>query len=198
MRGLAILVLAIAAVALLALFAALRAGGPPDALGTDALLSSTPTPTPVPTPPVEPTMTPTPTPTNIPTPVEPTITPPSACQVQWPSVTVNTTAKGQNATNNAKVEHAITGHIVEPGTLGPTASRIRVCDGTAVSINVTDSTGTPTLNSLTPNIACTFVAGTTPDCTVASLTVTAKYQALSNDGKDNDRVTLLPGSGYGD
>ena len=106
----------------------------------------------------------------------------AVCTQQWPSTTVNTFAKGQSAANNAKLSHAITGHIVEPGALGPTASRIRICEGSTVSINITDSSGTPTVTGI-----CTSTA-----CTIPSLAATEKYKAVSGDGTDTDRVTLIP------
>jgi hypothetical protein len=79
----------------------------------------------------------------------------------------------------------ITGNIVDPGRLGPTAHRIPVCAGTDVNVVVADVTGTPTVSaggSLSCNSAgCTGVVN-----------VTEKFKVVSFDGKDTDRMTLLP------
>ena len=116
----------------------------------------------------------------------------TACQLEWPVDTVTTIAKGQSPTNNPKVQNAITGHIVGgAAAFGPKAHRIRICEGTPVSINITDSTGTPTNTALSAGITCD-----SSGCAIPSLTATEKYKAVSNDGKDTDRVTLLPGIDY--
>jgi hypothetical protein len=51
--------------------------------------------------------------------------------------------KGQSPTNNPKVSHAISGHIVDPGSLKDTAQRIPVSTGTEVTIVVPVLAGTP-------------------------------------------------------
>jgi len=98
---------------------------------------------------------------------------------------ITTQAKGQSPTNNPKVVHAITGNIVDPGSLGDTAHRIPVCAGTEVTAVVTDSTGTPR-----------NVANGTLRCDAAGCSgvvdVKEEYQSISQDGQDKDRITFLP------
>ena len=125
------------------------------------------------------TPTPTATPTSTPTPT------PTACIGMNPVVTIHTIGKGQNAANNNKVIHSITGNIVDPTSLGTTIHRIPIC--TPVSIVVSDSTGVPKNQAQTAGIIC-GPAG----CTVASLMAKDKYISRSRDGKDTDRMTLLP------
>jgi len=104
--------------------------------------------------------------------------------------TIVTIGKGQSPTNNLKLSHAIRGNIVDPGSLGGTAHRIPVCAGTMVTSTVTDQTGTPTnkaLGSLTCNsTGCSGV-----------IDESETYVSESADGKDKDRITLLPESGFG-
>jgi hypothetical protein len=105
------------------------------------------------------------------------------CTSQNPLQTLTTLAKGQSSTNNAKVSHAITGHLVGGvDAYGDTAQRIEACAGTDVSVLISDTTGTPDVSG-----ACT---GAT--CTVGMGTATEKYKAVSADGKDTDSVTLIP------
>ena len=79
----------------------------------------------------------------------------------------------------------ITGNIVDPSRLRITAHRIPVCQGQPVTVVVADTTGTPTVTaggSLSCNSAgCTGVVN-----------VTEKFKVVSSDGKDTDRMTLLP------
>jgi hypothetical protein len=96
-----------------------------------------------------------------------------------------TIGKGQSPTNNPKVSHAITGNIVDPDSLGNTAHRIPVCEGTEVNIAVTDETGTPT-NTADGSLSCNSAG-----CS-GVVDVTEKYKSVSSDGKDTDRMTLLP------
>jgi hypothetical protein len=138
------------------------------------------TPTPIDTP--TPTATPTFTPTAIPT---PTPTPVSQCAGQWSVSKVCTIGKGQSASNNAKVSHCITGNIVNPGSIGATAHRIPVCRGTGVTAVVTDSSGSPT-NTSDGSLSCS-----SSGCEGVVNTV-EKYKAVSHDGKDTDRISLLP------
>ena len=105
------------------------------------------------------------------------------CIWDWPSTTVNTLAKGQSATNNQKVSHEITGNAVGgDAAYGPTAHRIKLCWGTAISINITGAGTTVTGDCDTTN------------CTIAAVdfTATQKYQVVSADEKDTDRITLIP------
>ncbi len=130
-------------------------------------------PTPSPTPTATPTPPPTPTPT------------PETCSAIWPEVQVVTIAKGQSPTNNAKVSHVITGHLVDPGSVGETDHRIAVCAGTQVDARVMDSTGTPT-NTADGSLACD-AAG----CS-GVVNATEKYHSISEDGQDKDTITFLP------
>ena len=120
------------------------------------------------------------------TPVLATPTPEPQCSDLWPVETILTIGKGQSPSNNPKVLHLITGHIIGgKGAFGMTAHRIPVCAGTTVSIEVRDSTGVPTIT-----------AGGSLVCNEAgcsgSVNVTEKYKSVSSDGKDTDRITLLP------
>jgi len=149
--------------------------------------SPTPTPTPIASPTSTPTASPTPiaspTPTASPTSTPtasstPTATPvaPIPCSTTWPSDSIVTIGKSNSPTNNSKVSHRITGNIVDPGALcsdsgACTAQRIPVCAGTGVR----------------GNISCD-AAG----CSVGAVNVAEKYKSVSADGKDTDRMTLLP------
>ena len=126
---------------------------------------------------------PTPTATATSTPV-PTPTPVS-CAATWPETQIVTIAKGQSPTNNAKVAHTIRGHIIDPASLGDTAHRIPVCEGTRVTSAVADATGSPT-NTAGGSLECD--AG---GCS-GVVNVTEKYQSISADGRDKDSITLLP------
>ncbi len=110
------------------------------------------------------------------------------CESENPVTTLYTMAKGQSSANNAKVHHTITGHIVGSG-YNNTTNRIKICQGTAVFIEVTDTTAdVANAPAKTPGIDCTSPA----ECGIASLTATEKYKVVSSDGKDTDRVTLIP------
>jgi hypothetical protein len=84
----------------------------------------------------------------------------------------------------------IIGNIIDPEAICPedgacTAQSIPVCAGTEVNIAVTGSTDNTNIGR--GNIAC-GEAG----CTVGAINVTEKYKSVSADGKDTDRMTLLP------
>ena len=98
---------------------------------------------------------------------------------------IDTIGKGQSPTNNSKITHTILGNIVDPDSLGATAHRIPVCAGTEVSIVVMDSTGLPT-NTSQGSLTCDSLG-----CS-GVVHVTEKYISRSSDGKDTDRMTLLP------
>jgi hypothetical protein len=113
---------------------------------------------------------------------------PPECAEIWPEDTVETIGGGQSSTNNVKISHLITGIIVGGAeAYGPKDSRIRICKGTNVTIEISDSTGTPAVTELSQGIGCG--AG---GCSVISLYVKQKYKAQSNDGTDTDRITLVP------
>jgi hypothetical protein len=135
---------------------------------------------PTPTPAASPTPTPTPTPTA----------PPVPCSTTWPSDSIVTIGKSNSPTNNQKVSHRITGNIIDPGSVCPdagacTAQRIPVCAGTGVSIAVTGSTDNT-------NIGKGVISCGAAGCIVGAVNVTEKYKSVSADGKDTDRMTLLP------
>jgi hypothetical protein len=103
---------------------------------------------------------------------------------------ITTIAKGQSAANNVKVSHFIVGNIVDPLSVCPengacTAHRIPVCAGTGVTIAVTGSTDNT-------NIGKGAIACDAAGCSVDAVNVTEKYKSVSADGKDTDRVSLLP------
>ena len=102
-------------------------------------------------------------------------------------VAIMTLGKGQSPSNNAKVVNSITGNIVDPDSLGDTAHRIPVCSGTRVDVAVTETTGTPALTANSSGISCTGCA-----CVVETISAREKYVARSSDGKDTDRMTLMP------
>jgi hypothetical protein len=115
------------------------------------------------------------------------------CAATWPETVIVTVAKGQSPTNNAKVSHAIRGHIIDPSSICPsggecTAHRIPVCAGTGVSIAVFDTTGGATSTNIGKGVIVCDGAG----CTVDAVNVTEKYKSVSLNGDDTDRVTLIP------
>jgi len=102
-----------------------------------------------------------------------------------------TIGKGQSPSNNPKVFHMITGNIIDPTSVCPDngackAHRIPVCAGTLVTAAVTDQTGTPT-NTASGSLTCT------PAGCSGVVNVVEKYKSVSADGKDTDRMTLIPG-----
>jgi hypothetical protein len=104
--------------------------------------------------------------------------------------TIFTIGKGQSPTNNLLVGHFITGNIIDPAALCPDngackASRIPVCAGTGVTITTPGSTNN------TNNGRGDIVCGAT-GCVDDSVDVTEKYKSVSDNGKDTDRMTLLP------
>ncbi len=81
----------------------------------------------------------------------------------------------------------IAGNIVDPSSLKETAHRIPVCAGTEVTVTVFDSSegGTTTITA-GGSLTCNGLI-----CTVTPV-VTEKFKVVSGDGKDTDRMTLLP------
>jgi hypothetical protein len=53
---------------------------------------------------------------------------------------------------------------------------------------VSDTTGGATNSNIGKGVIACDAAG----CTVGAVNVTEKYKSVSSDGKDTDRVTLLP------
>ena len=82
---------------------------------------------------------------------------------------------------------AVTGKIIDPGLLKTTASRIPVCRGTRVNIFTFDTSGGPTNTALSNGISCD-----SSRCSVLNIQGTEKYISTSADGKDTDRMTLVP------
>ncbi len=131
------------------------------------------TPTPTATPTASPTTTPTPEPT---------------CTDRWGRSKFTTVGKGQSPINNRKITMSIVGNIVDPDNkLGSTAHRISVCAGTEVTVAVFDSSegGTTTITA-GGSLTCKGLI-----CTVTPV-VTEKFKVVSSDGKDTDRMVLLP------
>jgi len=80
----------------------------------------------------------------------------------------------------------ITGNIVDPGKLGDTAHRIPMCQGEPVTIVFTDISGGPSTVTADGSLKCTSAS-----CT-GVVNVKEKFKVVSFDGKDTDRMTLLP------
>jgi hypothetical protein len=114
-----------------------------------------------------------------------TVTPPSPCVAANPVTSIDTVAKGQSPTNNVKLSHSITGHIVDADSLDSTVHRIGICAGTLVTAVVMDSTGAPT-NSGVESLTCN-----SSGCS-GVIEATEKYRSISQDGKDTDSITFLP------
>ncbi len=74
---------------------------------------------------------------------------------------------------------------MNPDSLGATAHRIPVCRGTPFNAVVTDTTGTPT-NTSDGNLSCNSAG-----CS-GVVNAVEKYKSVSQDGKDTDRMALLP------
>ncbi|UCE86041.1 MAG: hypothetical protein JSU66_17230 [Deltaproteobacteria bacterium] len=120
------------------------------------------------------------------------VVPPEGCEFDWPVITIPTIAKGQSASQNAKVSHEVTGHIVGgAAAYGDTAHRIKICADTQVDIVITCSPeGCPEGGPfITKQVGGDFCTGA--GCTVP-LADKFKYVVTSGDGKDTDAVTLLP------
>ncbi len=79
----------------------------------------------------------------------------------------------------------IRGYIVDPSRLEITAHLIPVCRGELVTIEVTDITGTPTVTA-GGSLSCNSTG-----CT-GVVNVTERFTVVSFDGKDTDRMVLLP------
>ncbi len=161
-------------------------------LSTPVLAGPTPTP-------------PTATPTAIPTPTPPTRTPatatpptatpatsvPSDCATLWPVTTIDTIAKGQNPSTNRSMRHAITGHIVDPGSLGPKAHRIPVCAGSFVTVVSVFGPGPAAVRDTTltqGTLDCTDVLGTCKGL----VNVKQVIKMCSLRCQDRDTINLLP------
>ena len=113
----------------------------------------------------------------------------------WPIDGVMTIAKGQKASNNEKVFHHVLGRIIGGAeAYGPKASRITICEGTRVTIDISETEFPgigPIVTPLSSGIVCSADPG--GGCEIDTLTSKEKYKAVSADGTDTDRVTLIPG-----
>jgi hypothetical protein len=110
---------------------------------------------------------------------------PTECPDIWPVDSVCTVGKGQRQSNNQSLVHCLVGNIIDPGSLARDATRIPVCAGTHVDAQVTDATGVPT-NTAAGSLACD-----SNGCS-GFVDVSEKYKSVSANGKDTDRITLLP------
>ena len=138
-----------------------------------------------PTPPTATPATATPA-TATPATATPATPPPvPGCTDTWDMSTIMTIGKGRSPSNNPKVSHAISGNIVDPTSYGPTAHRIKVCAGTTVTVVVSDTTG-QAINTAGGSLTCDLSG-----CS-GQVNSTEKYKSVSSDGKDTDRMTLLP------
>ena len=128
-----------------------------------------------------------PSPTATPTPVPSPTVPPGSCIEAWPLVTVLTIGKGNSPSNNAKVVHAITGFVINPRSLSQEENKILVCQGTTVTVGVTDLTGGSALNlANSSGITCD-----SSGCTVVNIQRKERYISRSADGTDTDRISLV-------
>jgi hypothetical protein len=118
---------------------------------------------------------------------------PPTCEELWPEITVETIAKGQSPSQNPKLSHAVTGHVIGGAeALKDTAHRIKFCEGSSVTSMISDSTGGGTqLISASSGMNCESFGGMF-SCSVDSLMETEKYKVRSEDGKDTDSITMIP------
>ncbi len=99
----------------------------------------------------------------------------------FPVKTIVTIGNGDNATNNFKVKHFITGNIDGSTPINVDAHKFRICQGTNVSIVITDDTGTPTVSALSAGISCTPTG-----CTIIDIQSKQRYRVRSADRRDKD------------
>ena len=102
---------------------------------------------------------------------------------------ITTIGKGQSPTNNPNVSMVISGFICEVDKLSSTAHRIKVCSGERVTVAVRDTSGPDTVITAGGSLTCDTPTGLF--CEVFPV-VTEKFKVVSSDGKDTDRMTLLP------
>jgi hypothetical protein len=99
--------------------------------------------------------------------------------------TITTIGKGQSPTVNALIWHEISGHIINPTVLRPTANRIPVCAGTIVTAVVMDIVGAST-NTARGSLACDSVG-----CR-GVVNVKEQYTSIAPSSGDKDSITFLP------
>ena len=95
--------------------------------------------------------------------------------------TIVTVGNGDNATNNFKVKHFVTGNIDGTTPIKVDAHKFRICQGSNVSIVITDDTGIPTVSALTTGIGCTPTG-----CTILDIQAKQRYRVRSADSRDKD------------
>jgi hypothetical protein len=97
------------------------------------------------------------------------------------------------AGNKGKLTATTIGNIVDPANVSGKGTRIALCPGTSVSVNIHDASGTPHVTPLTPGMTCDPISvGQEATCRVLSLVRTEKLLAESNDGTDKLRMSYLP------
>ena len=111
----------------------------------------------------------------------------STCEDEWPLVAIFTVGKGQSKLDNSKVSARVLGNVVDSTQLESTATKIPLCHGTSVDLQVLDITGEPLIRPETRGIRCDGIR-----CHVDSLISKQKLTIRSADGKDTDRLTLEP------
>jgi hypothetical protein len=87
------------------------------------------------------------------------------------------------------VKHFISGNVV--GNPKVDEHKIEVCEGTNVSITITDSTGIPFVTTSTSGISCSATALGSNICTIINLQSKQRYRVRSGDTKDKDNMTIL-------
>ena len=103
----------------------------------------------------------------------------------WTGRKVDVLGQGDSGKHNFKVRHAIFGNVVGSPKIGE--HKIEVCEGTNVSISITDDTGTPFVTTSTTGISCVPTG-----CTINNIQETQRYRALSQDTKDKDNMFIIP------
>ena len=111
---------------------------------------------------------------------------PNTCAGTNSVVTINTDAKGQSPSVNPMISHAITGNIINPGSLSSTAHRIPVCAGTSISAAVTGPRGSTTTSISSGTLFCNLrgCAGV--------INVKEQYKSTSTGTSDRDSITFVP------
>jgi hypothetical protein len=103
--------------------------------------------------------------------------------------TVCTDGGQQSRKVNSKVAHCITGHIIRPRDELANAPQFLVCAGSDFTVRVFDTTpGTPSTTIKEGSIVTngsTMVSGT-------NLLSIGKYNSVSEDGKDVDKMSIVP------
>jgi hypothetical protein len=83
------------------------------------------------------------------------------------------------------VEHSITGYICDAPSVSHNTPHIGICKDTEVRITINDTSGTP---STTIKFGALTTNGT--DFVTGVITGQSKYDSVSQNGLDTDRMTL--------